>query len=176
MTNDELITILKDRFDKNVCYHKDIKWDDVLKRFNKDNLVSLMYMEKTGGSPDVIKYDSLNDKFIYCDTSEESPVGRRSLCYDDKALNSRKNNKPISSVMREIVNNNLELLNEEEYKYLQNLGNFDLKSSSWLLTPDEIRNMGGALFGNKKYNRTFIYHNGAESYYSSRGFRALLKI
>jgi hypothetical protein len=117
-----------------------------------------------------------NDKYVYCDTSIESPVGRRSFCYDIDALNSRKSNKPNSDIMTEANNNMVKVLDEAEYKYLQSLGDFDLKSSSWILTPMEIRKLGGALFGDKKYNRTFIYHNGAESYYSNRGFRVLLKI
>jgi len=176
MSNEELILILKKRFIKNENMHKGINWDDVLKRLNNESLFSLRYMEETGGEPDVIMYDKENDKFVYCDTSIESPVGRRSFCYDIDALNSRKNNKPSSDIMTEANNNKVKVLDETEYKYLQSLGDFDLKSSSWILTPMEIRKLGGALFGDKKYNRTFIYHNGAESYYSNRGFRVLLKI
>ena len=176
MSNEELILILEKRFIKNEKMHKGINWDDVLKRLNNESLFSLRYMEETGGEPDVIMYDKENDKFVYCDTSIESPIGRRSFCYDIDALNSRKSNKPSSDIMTEANNNKVKVLDETEYKYLQSLGDFDLKSSSWILTPMEIRKLGGALFGDKKYNRTFIYHNGAESYYSNRGFRVLLKI
>ena len=175
MSNEELILILEKRFIKNEKMHKGINWDDVLKRLNNESLFSLRYMEETGGE-DVIMYDKENDKFVYCDTSIESPIGRRSFCYDIDALNSRKSNKPSSDIMTEANNNKVKVLDEAEYKYLQSLGDFDLKSSSWILTPMEIRKLGGALFGDKKYNRTFIYHNGAESYYSNRGFRVLLKI
>lgn len=176
MSNEELILILEKRFIKNEKMHKGINWDDVLKRLNNESLFSLRYMEETGGEPDVIMYDKENDKFVYCDTSIESPIGRRSFCYDIDALNSRKSNKPNSDIITEANNNKVKVLDETEYKYLQSLGDFDLKSSSWILTPMEIRKLGGALFGDKKYNRTFIYHNGAESYYSNRGFRVLLKI
>ena len=176
MSNEELILILEKRFIKNEKMHKGINWEDVLKRLNNESLFSLRYMEETGGETDVIMYDKENDKYVYCDTSIESPIGRRSFCYDIDALNSRKSNKPNSDIITEANNNKVKVLNEAEYKYLQSLGDFDLKSSSWILTPMEIRKLGGALFGDKKYNRTFIYHNGAESYYSNRGFRVLLKI
>ena len=164
MSNEELILILEKRFIKNENMHKGINWNDVLKRLNNEALFSIRYMEETGGEPDVIMYDKENDKYVYCDTSIETPIGRRSFCYDIDALNSRKSNKPSSDIMTEANNNKV------------SLGDFDLKSSSWILTPMEIRKLGGALFGDKKYNRTFIYHNGAESYYSNRGFRVLLKI
>ena len=176
MSNEELILILEKRFIKNEKMHKGINWNDVLKRLNNEVLFSIRYMEETGGEPDVIMYDKENDKYVYCDTSIETPIGRRSFCYDIDALNSRKSNKPSSDIMTEANNNKVKVLDETEYKYLQSLGDFDLKSSSWILTPMEIRKLGGALFGDKKYNRTFIYHNGAESYYSNRGFRVLLKI
>lgn len=176
MSNEELILILEKRFIKNEKMHKGINWNDVFKRLNNEALFSIRYMEETGGEPDVIMYDKENDKYVYCDTSIESPIGRRSFCYDIDALNSRKSNKPNSDIITEANNNKVRVLDETEYKYLQSLGDFDLKSSSWILTPIEIRKLGGALFGDKKYNRTFIYHNGAESYYSNRGFRVLLKI
>ena len=176
MSNEELILILEKRFIKNEKMHKGINWNDILKRLNNEALFSIRYMEETGGEPDVIMYDKENDKYVYCDTSIETPIGRRSFCYDIDALNSRKSNKPSSDIMTEANNNKVKVLDEAEYKYLQSLGDFDLKSSSWILTPMEIRKLGGALFGDKKYNRTFIYHNGAESYYSNRGFRVLLKI
>ena len=176
MSNEELISILEKRFIMNESMHKGINWNDVLKRLNNEALFSIRYMEETGGEPDVIMYDKENDKFVYCDTSIESPIGIRSFCYDIDALNSRKSNKPNLDIITEANNNKVKVLDETEYKYLQSLGDFDLKSSSWILTPMEIRKLGGALFGDKKYNRTFIYHNGAESYYSNRGFRVLLKI
>lgn len=176
MDNEELLLILENRFIKNQSIHKNINWNDILKRLTDEVLSSLKYMEETGGEPDVIMYDKMDDKYVYCDTSIESPIGRRSFCYDEDALNSRKTNKPKSNVITEAEKNKLKVLNEEEYRYLQTIGNFDLKSSSWIFTPIEIRKLGGALFGDKKYNRTFIYHNGAESYYSNRGFRALIKI
>ena len=163
MTNEELISILEKRFIVNKKMHEDIIWNDVLKRLNDKSLNSLRYMEETGGEPDVIMYDKENDKYVFFDTSKESPIGRRSFCYDLDALNSRKNNKPNSDIITEANNNMVKILDEEEYKYLQSLGEFDLKSSSWILTPVDIRKLGGALFGDKKYNRTFIYHNGAES-------------
>lgn len=176
MNNEELIKILEERFIKNQNLHRDIKWEDVLKRLTDEVLNSLKYMEETGGEPDVIMYDKENDKIVYCDTSVESPSGRRSLCYDEEALNSRKANKPVSSALFEATKHNLSMLNEKEYMFLQSLGDFDQKSTSWIQTPGEIRREGGALFADKKYSRTFIYHNGVESYYSNRGFRALLKI
>ena len=176
MTNKDLVLILEKRFKENRNRHMSIDWNDILKRLNEETLSSLKYMEETGGEPDVILYDRENDKYLYCDCSKESPIYRRNLCYDHEALNRRKNNKPISSAIVEAEKNNIKLLTEEEYKYLQTLGDFDLKSSSWLLTKNEIRLLGGAIFGDKRYNRTFIYHNGAESYYSNRGFRAILKI
>ena len=176
MTNKELISILEKRFKENMNRHININWNDILKRLNENVLLSLKYMEETGGEPDIIIYDKKNDNYSYCDCSKESPIYRRKLCYDNEALNKRKTNKPISSAVLEAEKNNIKLLTEEEYKYLQTLGDFDLKSSSWLLTNNEIRLLGGAIFGDKRYNRTFIYHNGAETYYSNRGFRGILKI
>ena len=176
MSNEELISILEKRFIINEKMHKGINWNDVFKRLNNEALFSIRYMEETGGEPDVIMYDKENDQYVYCDTSIKYPIGRRSFCYDIDDLNSRKSNKPNSNIITEANNNKVKVLDETEYKYLQSLGDFDLKSSSWILTPMEIRKLGGALFGDKRYNRTFIYHNGAESYYSNRGFRVLLKI
>lgn len=175
MTTNELITILENRFNQNSKYHENISWEDVKNRLNDENLKTLMYMEETNGEPDIIGFNQENNKYIYCDTSKESP-NRRSLCYDIEALNSRKANKPISDAVTEASNNNLRLLTEEEYFYLQSLGDFDLKTSSWLHTPSDIRELKGSIFGDKRYGRTFIYHNGAESYYSSRGFRGILEI
>ena len=149
MSNEELILILEKRFIRNSNIHKDISWNDVLKRFNDEIFFSLRYMEETGGEPDIIMYDKINDKYVYCDTSVESPIGRRSLCYDIDALNSRKSNKPTSDIMTEARNNNVKILDEEEYMFLQSIGDYDLKSSSWILTPVEIRKLGRALFGDK---------------------------
>ena len=175
MTEADLINILRSRFDKNLKYHQGLDFEVIIPRLNKDFISSLIYMEETNGEPDIIKYDKEKDKYVFVDTSIESP-NRRSLCYDDKALSLRKENKPASSVIAEIKKHSLDLLSEDEYFYLQSLGNFDLKSSSWLLTPKEIRDLGGAIFGSKHYNRTFVFYNSAESYYSNRGFRAKIEI
>lgn len=172
----DLISILEKRFKENYNRHTGLLWNEIKKRLSENVLISLKYMEETGGEPDIIMYDDNKDNYIYCDCSSESPIYRRNLCYDNEALNKRKNNKPISSAIQESEKNNIRLLTEREYKYLQTLGDFDVKSSSWLLTDKEIRLLGGAIFGDKRYNRTFIYHNGAESYYSNRGFRAILRI
>ena len=176
MTNTDLIFILERRFKENMNRHIGIEWNHILKRLNQKALVSLNYMEETGGEPDVIMYDEKNDHYVYCDCSKESPIHRRNLCYDNEALDKRKNNKPVSSAMFEAEKHHIKLLTEEEYIYLQTLDDFDLKSSSWLLTEKETRLLGGAIFGDKRYNRTFIYHNGVESYYSNRGFRGVLRI
>lgn len=174
---EQLIKILEDRFQSNNKRHINIKWEDVLKKILiSDKIVTLMQMEETGGEPDVIKYDEIKNKYIFCDCSTESPIGRRSLCYDDNALESRKNFKPVGSAMNLSNSIGIRILNEEEYLYLQTLGDFDNKSTSWIATPNEIRSLGGSLFGDKRYGRTFIYHNGAESYYSSRGFRGIVEI
>lgn len=173
MKREEILAILEERFNKNINYHKDLDWNDVLKCLDDEILDSIRYMEETCGEPDVVV---INNDIYFVDTSLESPSGRRSYCYDDEALLKRKVNKPKSSIIREAHDHNVEVLNEYEYKYLQSLGDFDLKSTSWILTPDSIRNSGGAIFGDKKYNRVFIYHNSAESYYSNRGFRVKIKI
>ena len=172
MTDKELILILEKRFKDNMNRHMNIRWNDVLERINEDALLSLRYMEETGGEPDIIMFDKELYHYLYCDCSKESPIHRRNLCYDNEALTKRRSNKPISSAVFEAEKHNIKLLTEEEYKYIQTLEDFDLKSSSWLLTENETRLLGGAIFGDKRYNRTFIYHNGAESYYSNRGFRA----
>ena len=154
------------------------KWEDVQEKLEKnpEKIWSLYKMEETGGEPNIIGYDSNSKEYIFCDCSTESPKGRRSLCYDDAALNSRKENKPKGSAVSMANEMGIELLDEEQYFELQELGNFDMKTSSWVLTDSEIRNKGGALFGDSRYSRTFIYHNGAESYYSSRGFRGILRV
>ncbi|MBS7263043.1 MAG: DUF4256 domain-containing protein [Eubacteriales bacterium] len=176
MNNPQLIEILRERFIKNAALHSGIDFETIIGRLTPKVLESLKYMEESGGEPDIIAYDKSEDKYIFFDTSKESPIGRRSYCYDDEALNSRKANKSFSSAMKEAVDHCVEILSEEDYFFLQSLGDFDLKSSSWLYTPAEIRNRGGAIFGDKHFGRTFIYHNGAESYYSNRGFRVKLRV
>lgn len=177
---EELLTILKKRFEKNMDRHSGLSWNDVEKRLKaKDaakKLWSLNEMERTGGEPDVIGQDKTTGEFIFCDCAPESPKARRSVCYDPEALESRKKFKPAHSAVGMAAEMGIEILSESEYLALQNLGDFDLKTSSWVKTPDEIRSLGGALFGDKRFGRSFIYHNGAESYYAARGFRGLLKI
>jgi hypothetical protein len=143
---------------------------------SSDKLWSLQIMEETGGEPDVVSYDKKSDEYIFYDCSTESPKGRRSLCYDDAALKARKEHKPKDSAMAVATSMGIELLSEEQYHYLQTLGDFDTKTSSWLLTPEPIRKNGGAIFGDFRYQHTFIYHNGADSYYAARGFRGMLRI
>lgn len=174
----ELLGILETRFEKNMPRHKGLKWADVQARLEKqpEKLWSLQQMEDTGGEPDVISYDKKTGEFTFCDCSAESPKGRRSLCYDAAALASRKEHKPADSALNLAEEMGIELLNEEEYRVLQQLGNFDLKTSSWLLTPQAIRERGGAIFGDRRYDTVFIYHNGAESYYAARGFRGSLRV
>ena len=154
------------------------KWEDIQRKLemNPDKIWSLYKMEETGGEPNLIGYDSYAKEYIFCDCSVESPKGRRSLCYDDAALNTRKEHKPKGSALAMANEMGIELLDEEKYFELQELGNFDMKTSSWLLTDSEVRKRGGALFGDSRYNRTFIYHNGAESYYAARGFRGVLRV
>lgn len=175
---EELIKILKIRFEKNQNRHENIKWENVQKKLesNPEKLWSLHEMERTGGEPDVISYDKKTDEYLFIDCSAESPKGRRSLCYDRKALDSRKENKPANSAIDFANEIGIEILDEEQYRELQTFGNFDLKTSSWVKTPDEIRNLGGAVFCDKRYNTVFLYHNGADSYYAARGFRGFLKI
>lgn len=182
---EELLAALKSRFEKNLSRHKDIKWDKVLAKLenNNEKLWSLNEMERTGGEPDVVGYDNLpagkagkTDEYIFYDCSVESPNGRRSLCYDAESLASRKENKPKDSAVNMAAEMGIELLTEEQYRELQKLGNFDLKTSSWVKTPDDIRKLGGAIFCDRRYNNVFTYHNGAESYYAARGFRGVLKV
>ena len=174
----ELLSILKTRFEKNMNRHKDIKWDKVLAKLEKNNekLWSLNEMEKTGGEPDVVGYDTKTGEYFFYDCSAESPSGRRSLCYDRAALTARKEHKPKDSAVDVATAMGIELLTEEQYRELQKLGNFDLKTSSWVKTPDEIRKLGGAIFCDRRYNNVFTYHNGAESYYSARSFRGVLTV
>ncbi len=175
---EELIKILKTRFEKNPKRHENIKWEEVQKKLesNPEKLWSLNEMERTEGEPDVIGYDKKTNEYLFFDCSAESPKGRRSLCYDRKALDSRKENKPANSAIDLALEIGIEILDEEQYHELQSLGNFDLKTSSWVKTPDEIRKLGGAVFCDKRYNTVFLYHNGAESYYAARGFRGVLRI
>lgn len=173
-----LINILKSRFDKNTNRHKNIKWDQVLAKLNANTakLWSLNEMESTGGEPDVVGFVEKSEEYIFFDCSAESPKGRRSLCYDREALESRKEFKPVNAVIDMAAEMGIEVLSEEQYRNLQLLGNFDVKTSSWIHTPSEIRTLGGALFCDRRYDHVFVYHNGAESYYGARGFRGLLRV
>jgi hypothetical protein len=173
----ELIDTLKARFDKNMNRHEGVSWTEVQARLevNKEKLRSLYEMERTGGEPDVILNKDTGEYAFY-DCSAESPRERRSLCYDREALNSRKDNKPRTSAVDMAAEMGIELLTEEQYRLLQKYGSFDTKTSSWIKTPDMIRKLGGALFCDRRYDTVFVYHNGAESYYSSRGFRGLLRL
>ena len=176
--HNELLHILKLRFEKNPQRHKNITWEDVKAKLEKnpDKLRSLYEMEQTGGEPDVIGFDTKTGEYIFCDCSPESPKGRRSLCYDREGLESRKEFKPENTAVDMANEMGIQLLTEEEYTELQQLGDFDLKSTSWIKTPDEIRKQGDAYFCNKRHNRIFTYYNGAQSYYSSRGFRGLFRV
>lgn len=174
----ELLSTLKTRFEKNMKRHKGIEWAGVEARLNAnpDKLWSLNEMERTGGEPDVTGHDKQTGEFIFTDCAAESPAGRRSLCYDREALDSRKANKPENNAMDVAAGMGIEMLSEAQYRALQQLGEFDTKTSSWLNTPPAIRERGGAIFGDRRYNQIFIYHNGAESYYAARGFRGSLKV
>ena len=176
--SEALLKILKTRFEKNKNRHKGIEWDKVHAKLqaNPGKLWSLNAMESTEGEPDVIGFDKKTDEYIFCDCSAESPKGRRSFCYDDEALASRKEHKPASSAMGMAEEMGIEILNEEQYRDLQKMGPFDTKTSSWLKTPDDIRKLGGAIFGDYRFGHVFVYHNGAESYYGARGFRGILKV
>lgn len=170
-----LIEILENRFKNNMHRHQDVIWEEVLKKLlNSDKLWSLNEMEKTGGEPDVVKKDQ--EVFIYYDFSKETPINRRNVCYDKEALDSKKKFKPENDALSFAKNMGINILDENEYRYLQSIEQVDLKTSSWLLTPLNIRKLGGAIFGDNRYNQVFIYHNGAESYYSVRGFRGYLII
>lgn len=178
MKHEKLINILKDRFEKNMNRHENIEWDNIETKLKIDTkkLSILNKMEKTGGEPDVVSYDKKTNTYIFYDCSQESPKGRRNTCYDAKAMESRKKNKPPNNAIKMAKEIGIELLNKEQYYKLQQIGNFDTKTSSWIKTPFKIRKLGGALFCDYRYDTTFVYHNSAESYYSSRGFRGLLKI
>ncbi len=173
-----LLNVLKARFEKNMNRHKDIDWLKVQARLEAapEKLWSLNEMEMTGGEPDVVAYDKKSGEYIFYDCSSESPKGRRSICYDREALDSRKENKPKDSALDMAAAMGIELLSEEQYRGLQKLGEFDTKTSSWILTPTPVRKLGGALFCDRRYNQVFVYHNGAESYYAARGFRGSLRV
>lgn len=175
---EQLLTTLKKRFEKNMHRHENLQWEKIEEKLlnNPDKLWSLYEMERTEGEPDVIGYDSENDQYIFCDCSKESPKGRRSVCYDREALESRKNHKPENSAVEMAQEMGIEILDEEQYRELQKLENFDMKTSTWIKTPADIRALGGALFCDFRYGHVFVYHNGASSYYASRGFRGILKV
>lgn len=174
----ELLGILKIRFEKNMNRHNGLKWANVEAKLaaNAEKLWSLDEMEITGGEPDVVGYDKSADEYIFFDCAIESPKGRRSVCYDHEALEARKEHKPGNSAVEMAKDMGIELLNEDQYRELQKFGNFDTKTSSWIVTPPAIRKLGGAIFGDYRYGTIFIYHNGAESYYAARGFRGALRV
>lgn len=174
----ELLGALKTRFEKNVKRHKGLPWTKVQAKLqtHTEKLWSLHEMERTGGEPDVVGVDKKTNEYIFMDCSAETPKGRRSLCYDHEALESRKEHKPKNSAIGLAAAMGIELLTEEQYRALQKLGEFDTKSSSWVKTPEEMRKLGGALFCDRRYERIFVYHNGAESYYAGRGFRGSIRV
>ncbi|MBP1677653.1 MAG: hypothetical protein H6Q20_2212 [Bacteroidetes bacterium] len=177
----ELLQALKLRFEKNMNRHQGIEWIKVLAKLENgqasdEKLWSLYEMERTGGEPDVIARDSATDEYVFCDCSAESPKGRRSICYDRAALDSRKEYKPENTALDMAKEIGIEILNEKQYRELQKLGNFDTKTSSWIETPADIRKLGGAVFADFRYGHVFIYHNGADSYYAARGFRGILRV
>lgn len=173
-----LLATLQGRFDKNAQRHQGMVWADVLARLNANPgaLRALREMEATGGEPDVIGQTKDSGHFTFCDCSAESPIDRRSVCYDGEALESRKKDKPANSAVQMAAAMGIELLTEEQYRELQQLGNFDLKTSSWVKTPADVRSLGGALFCDRRYGKVFVYHNGAESYYAVRGFRGAIQV
>jgi hypothetical protein len=175
---EELLNVLKARFEKNMNRHKGLEWANVKAKLeaNPGKLWSLDEMEITGGEPDVIGHDKKTGEYIFYDCSAESPKDRRSVCYDHEALESRKEHKPGNSAIEMAADMGIEILTEEQYRELQKLGNFDTKTSSWVKTPAEIRKLGGAIFCDRRYNTVFLYHNGAESYYAARGFRGSLRV
>ncbi len=175
---DDLHKALKARFEKHMNRHKGIEWAKVQARLDAspEKLRSLDEMESTGGEPDIVGHDRKTGKFIFCDCSAESPAGRRSVCYDREGLESRKEARPANTAIDMAATMGIELLTEDQYRELQKLGEFDLKTSSWVQTPPDIRKLGGALFCDRRYGKVFTYHNGAQSYYAARGFRGLLKV
>jgi len=175
---EELVKILKARFEKNMNHHKGFEWAKIQAKLNAntEKLWSLNEMERTGGEPDIVGYDKKTGEYIFYDCSAESPKGRRSVCYDREALDARKEHKPKNNAIDMAAAMGIELLSEEQYRELQKLGNFDTKTSSWVKTPSEIRKLGGAIFADFRYGNVFVYHNSAESYYAVRAFRGLLKV
>jgi hypothetical protein len=175
---EELFSALKARFENNMNRHKDLEWAKVKAKLdaNAEKLWSLNEMERSGGEPDVVDHDNKTDEYIFYDCSEESPEGRRNVCYDREALESRKEHKPQDNAIDMAATMGIELLTEEQYREFQKLGNFDTKTSSWVKTPSGIRKLGGALFADRRYDNVFVYHNGAQSYYGVRGFRGLLRV
>jgi hypothetical protein len=176
--SEDLLLTLQERFEKNMKRHKGIEWASVRTKLeaNPEKLWSLNEMETTGGEPDVVGYDKKTSEYIFYDCSAESPKGRRSICYDHEALESRKEHKPENSAVQMATDMGIELLTEEQYRVLQEVGNFDMKTSSWVKTPANIRKLGGAVFCDRRYDHVFLYHNGAESYYAARGFRGALRV
>jgi hypothetical protein len=176
--HEELLATLKARFEKNMNRHKGIDWVKVQARLeaNGEKLASLQEMERTGGEPDIVGHDEKTGEYIFYDCSTESPQGRRSVCYDREGLESRKENRPDNSAIDMAAAMGVELLTEEQYRDLQNLGKFDMKTSSWVKTPSGIRKLGGALFCDRRYDTVFLYHNGVQSYYAARGFRGSLRV
>ena len=177
-SREELLVALEVRFEKNMRRHKGLVWTDVLSKLtgNSEKLWSLNEMERTGGEPDVVGHDKKTGEYIFYDCSAETPKDRRSLCYDHEALNSRKEHKPKDSAINMADAMGIDILTEEQYRQLQELGEFDTKTSSWIMTPEDIRELGGAVFCDRRYNKVFTYHNGAESYYAARAFRGVLKV
>ena len=175
---EELLKVLRAVFEKNISRHKELEWANVQARLyaNNEKLCSLYEMEESGGEPDVVDYDKKTGEYIFYDCSAESPKGRRSVCYDSEAWESRKEHKPQDNAIDMAASMGIELLTEEQYRELQQLGNFDTKTSSWVQTPSDIRKLGGALFCDRRYGHVFVYHNGAESYYAARGFRGSLRV
>ena len=175
---DSLLRSLESRFGTNAIRHQGIAWKEVLAKVEAapNALKVLDQMERSGGEPDVIGRDTATGQFVFCDCSAESPLGRRSLCYDGEALNARKENKPQGSAVQMAAAMGVELLSEAQYRALQQLGEFDIRTSSWIATPEDVRSLGGALFCDRRYGRVFVYHNGAQSYYAARGFRGVLRV
>lgn len=176
--SDELLRILRIRFEKYMNRHKGLEWSKIHAKLevNPEKLWSLNEMEKTGGEPDVVDFNEKTGEYVFYDCSTESPAGRRNVCYDHEALDSRKEFKPKNSALDMAADMGIGILTEEQYRQLQKLGNFDTKTSSWLKTPSEIRKLGGAIFADRRYNNVFVYHNGASSYYAVRGFRGSLSV
>ena len=175
---EELLSVLKSRFEKNMKRHKDLEWAKVKSKLEAgaEKLWSLNEMERTGGEPDVVGHDRKTGEYVFYDCSAESPNGRRSLCYDREGLESRKEHKPDNNAIDMAAAMGIEMLTEDQYRELQELGDFDTKTSSWLKTPSDIRALGGAIFADRRYDHVFVYHNGAGSYYAARGFRGSLRV